>query len=393
MTDMKWIEISFWICAFVVFYTYIGYGILLYVMVRIKELFRRPQPQELPSELPTVTLLIAAYNEEAMVAAKMENTLALDYPPSRLEIVWVTDGSTDGTNRRLEAYPQVRVLFEPPRKGKSAALNRALRSISTPYTICTDANTMLGTESVSEIVKRFTDPRVGCVAGEKRVACSEKQDATAAEGIYWRYESTLKTLDDRLYSAVGAAGELFAVRTDLYEELPDDTLLDDFVLSMKIAAKGYKIAYCKNAYAVETASADIAQEAKRKVRIAAGGLQSIARLGGLLNIFRYGTLSFQYISHRVLRWSVTPVLWFALLPLSIILAAEGRPLYIVLLALQLLFYVLALGGYIMNRREVRSKILFVPYYFMFMNMCVLRGAWYLRKHRGTGVWEKALRKN
>lgn len=143
--------------------------------------------------------------------------------------------------------------------------------------------------------------------------------AAGGEGLYWRYESTLKALDARLYSAVGAAGELFAVRRELFEEMERDTLLDDFVLSLRIAMKGYLIAYCSDAYAIESGSADMREEQKRKVRIAAGGLQSIWRLKPLLNPMRYGVLSFQYISHRVLRWSLTPILMFALLPLNIIL--------------------------------------------------------------------------
>lgn len=376
----------------IVFYTYLGYGMILYGLVRLKEAFKPREKRELPEVLPEVTLLIAAYNEESIVEAKMNNTLALAYPAERLHIVWVTDGSTDNTNRLLAQYPSVTVLFEAPRKGKSAALNRAIPQISTPLVIFTDANTMLGRNSVLEIVREFTDPRVGCVAGEKRIAREEKQDATAGEGIYWRYESMLKALDYRLYSAVGAAGELFAIRRELFIPLPDDTLLDDFVLSLRIAQRGYKIAYCREAYAIEGASADIRQEAKRKVRIAAGGVQSIVRLKSLLNIFRYGTLSFQYISHRVLRWTITPVLWFALLPLNIALAAGGSPVYQTLLILQLAFYLAALGGYLLQRKAVKSGLLFVPYYFLFMNTCVFQGALYLAKHHGTGVWEKAQRK-
>lgn len=141
--------------------------------------------------------------------------------------------------------------------------------------------------------------------------------AAGGEGIYWKYESTLKALDARLYSAVGAAGELFAVRRELFETMEPDTLLDDFILSLRITMKGYIIAYCTNAYAIESGSADMREEEKRKVRIAAGGLQSIRRLRPLLNPFRYGVLSFQYTSHRVLRWSVTPFLLFALLPLNV----------------------------------------------------------------------------
>lgn len=390
--EMLSIEIAFWVCAFVVFYTYAGYGLLLYLLVRIKEAVS-PQPEPLiPAELPEVTLLVAAYNEEEVVAQKMENTLQLDYPQNLLRIVWVTDGSTDSTNDLLCGYgSQVRILFEKPRRGKSAALNRAVPHIDSPIVVFTDANTMLGRDSVREIVRLFADAKVGCVSGEKKIIQQDMQDATAGEGLYWRYESTLKKLDYRLYSAVGAAGELFAIRRELFTPLPDDTLLDDFVLSLTIARKGYRIAYTEKAYALESASADIAQEAKRKVRIAAGGLQSIWRLRGLLNIFRYGTLSFQYISHRVLRWTLTPLLWFAMLPLNVILAWDGSIFYTVLLALQLLFYAAALGGYILSRKSIKNKALFVPYYFLFMNVCVFRGVAYLMRNKGRGVWEKARR--
>lgn len=392
---MQTLAIIFWIFIAVVFYTYIGYGILLYILVKIKESVCKPKDRILPDELPEVTLLIAAFNEQDIVAQKMENTMQLDYPTELLQIAWVTDGSTDSTNELLSRYDRVRVLFEAPRRGKSAAVNRAMNYIHTPIIIFTDANTMICPEAIKEIVTEFTDPKVGCVAGEKRVAQLSMQDATAGEGVYWRYESALKTLDYRLYSAVGAAGELFAIRTNLYIKLPDDTLLDDFIMSMKIAQNGYKIAYCKEAYAIEEASANIEQEAKRKVRISAGGIQSIIRLHALLNVFRYGVLSFQYISHRVLRWSVTPVMLFALLPLNLALCIGlgFESLYGAILAMQVIFYALGLGGHILNKRKIKNKILFVPYYFLFMNACVIRGINYLRTHKGSGVWEKAQRKN
>lgn len=392
---MKSIEIIFWVAIFIVFYTYVGYGILLYLLVKIKETIRGVRRLSLPHELPQVTLLIAAYNEQGVVQEKMLNTMALDYPTDKLKIVWVTDGSTDNTNRMLAQYENVTLLYEAPRRGKSAAVNRAMSFLDTSIVVFTDANTMLCPQAIKEIVTQFTDPKVGCVAGEKRVMQLAQQDATAGEGIYWKYESVLKSLDYRLYSAVGAAGELFAIRRELYVALPHDVLLDDFVMSMKIAQRGFKIAYCKEAYAIEAPSEDIAQEAKRKVRIAAGGLQSIIRLSALLNIFRYGTLSFQYISHRVLRWSITPILWFALLPLNIVLAIGTGicSLYGFILALQITFYLLSICGYMLNRRKLTNKLLFVPYYFMFMNLCVLRGVSYLRSHRGSGVWEKAQRKN
>lgn len=389
---MKTLEILFWIGVFIVFYTYIGYGLLLYLLVRIKERFVKPKKDILPEPLPDVTLLIAAYNEEEIVAEKMVNCRALAYP-GKLTIAWITDGSTDHTNDLLKEYPEVTVLFEAPRGGKAAAFNRAMHYIDTPIVIYTDANTMLNKDAVIEIVKKFSDPRTGCVAGEKRVAVQEQQDATAGEGMYWKYESALKSLDDRLYSTVGAAGELFAIRTPLFIELPEDTLLDDFILSMEIARKGYRIAYCKEAYAMENASANMTEEAKRKVRICAGGLQSIWRLRPLLNIFRYGTLSFQYISRKVLRWSVTPVALFLLFPLNLLLVMQDiHPLlYQTIFLLQLIFYTLGMYGYMQSDREIKNKFIFVPYYFLFMNVNVIRGAFYLYRNKGRGAWEKARR--
>ena len=385
------IEILFWIGIGIVFYTYLGYGIVLYLMVKIKELFVKPRLPRLPETLPEATLLIAAYNEEAIVASKMVNCRQLDYPADKLRLVWITDGSNDNTNERLKEYPEVTVLYQPRRQGKPAALNRALPYVNTPYVIFTDANTMLNKGAIKEIIRQFSDPRVGCVAGEKRVEIQAEQGATAGEGIYWKYESALKRLDYRLYSAVGAAGELFAIRTSLFEQMPPDTLLDDFILSLRIAMKGYKIAYSKEAYALEGASLNMREEEKRKVRISAGGLQSVWRLRGLLNMFRYGILSFQYISHRVLRWTLTPVVLFALLPLNLLLACTGHTLYTVILAQQLAFYLLGYLGYKMEKRNIRNKLLFIPYYFLFMNINVIRGYSYLAKHKGTGAWEKAKR--
>ena len=324
----------------------------------------------------------------------MRNCLKLYYPEDMLHIVWTTDGSNDSTNERLKAWPQATVHFQPLRQGKTAAMTRGMTLVDTPLVVFTDANTMLNREAIREIVLAFEDPEVGCVAGEKRIAVQEKDGAAAGgEGIYWKYESTLKALDARLYSAVGAAGELFAIRRELFTVMEPDTLLDDFILSLRIAMQGYKIAYCTRAYAIESGSADMGEEQKRKVRIAAGGLQSVWRLRELLNPFRYGVLSFQYISHRVLRWSVAPVLLFALLPLNVaILLMGGSPIwYGTILALQVLFYILAMGGYYLSARQIKNKLLFIPYYFLFMNINVMKGVNYLRKMKGTGAWEKAQR--
>ncbi len=391
------LEIIFWIALFIVFYTYLGYGILLYILVKVKEIFVKPVKRTLPpdDELPHVTLFITAFNEEDVVNEKMRNCLELDYPADKFHIVWTTDGTNDHTNEILQAnWPQATVHYQPQRQGKTAAMGRGMTFVESPIVIFTDANTMVNREAIREIVLAFCNPKVGCVAGEKRIAVQEKDGAAAGgEGIYWKYESTLKALDARLYSAVGAAGELFAVRRELFEEMERDTLLDDFILSLRIAMKGYIIAYCSQAYAVESGSADMGEEEKRKVRIAAGGLQSIGRLKALLNPFRYGTLSFQYVSHRVLRWSLTPLLLFLLLPINIALLALGAypALYGTLLAGQVVFYTMGWYGHHLAEKQLKNKFFFIPYYFLFMNINVIKGVKYLRKKKGSGAWEKAKR--
>lgn len=389
------VSILFWVCLFLVFYTYIGYGIILWIAVKIKERFNPPRKLELPEPLPEVTLFIAAYNEEKEVVAKMENCYSLDYPKDKLHIFWVTDGSNDRTNERLAKYQDVILLFQPQRQGKTAAINRGMKSVTTPIVIFTDANTSINREAVKEIVKAFTDSRTGCVAGEKRIDAEEKDVASSGgEGAYWRYESALKDLDSRLCTAVGAAGELFAIRTSLFQEMREDTLLDDFVLSLHIALKGYRIAYCRNAYATERASLNMQEEEKRKVRIAAGGIQAIGRLRPLLNIFRHRCFSFQYISHRVLRWTITPVALLLLLPLNLFLLypeAASVWLYQVFAAGQLIFYLWVVLGWILSKKDIRTKYLFIPYYFLFMNLNVFKGIAYLKNFKGLAVWEKAKR--
>ena len=385
------IKIIFWISIGIVFYTYVGYAILLLLLVTLKRLFKRWDIAGKPDYEPDVTLLIAAYNERDYVPMKVKNTRNLDYPSTKLHQLWVTDGSNDGTPDLLAAYPDVKVLHDPVRRGKIAAMNRGVKHVKTPIIVFSDANTELGQESIRRIVNLFSRPTTGCVSGEKRIhASTADAAASAGEGFYWRYESALKRWDAELYSVVGAAGELFAIRTNLYEDVPPDTILDDFTISLRVAMKGYTIQYDPEAYAIETASANVKEELKRKVRIAAGGIQAVARLLPLLNIFKYGMLSFQYISHRVLRWTITPLLLPAILVLNLLLYNQSL-LYAVLLWLQVAFYIAALAGGYLQGRKLRLKVLFIPYYFFIMNYAVYKGMIrYLRKNQSVS-WERARR--
>lgn len=394
---MVTLKIIFWIFLFIIVYTYVGYGILLFVIIKIRRFFKMGKKLRIDAAFePEVTLFIAAYNEKDYVEAKMKNTLELEYPADKLNIIWVTDGSDDGTPGLLKDYPNTTVHHLDARNGKIGAMNRGMAFVKTPIVIFSDANTNLGKQSIRRIVNLFGDPKVGCVSGEKRIIDKESDVASGAgEGIYWKYESTLKKWDAELYSVVGAAGELFAIRTELYRHVEKDTILDDFIISLRVAEEGYTIQYDPEAYAIETASANVKEELKRKIRISAGGIQSIVRLRSLLNIFKYGTLSFQYISHRVLRWSLTPLCLVLLIPILTLLALnEGLFLfgfYAIIFWLQLLFYAAALLGWFLENRETRIKILFIPYYFFIMNLSVVLGFFrYLKKSQSVN-WERSKR--
>lgn len=393
---MAALKTVFWTCFVLVCYTYVGYGLLLWLLVGIKRLVKgKPEIKGLPTDeaLPHVTFMVCAFNEEDVVEMKMKNINELDYPQDRLHVMWVTDGSTDHTNERLAEYEGVEVVFSPERRGKTAALNHGLSMVQSEITVMTDANTIVNREAIREIVRCMQDQKVACVAGEKRVmARHEGQAAAEGEGLYWKYESALKRLDSELYSAMGAAGELNAIRTRLYEPMPENALLDDFVMSMRMVDQGYRIAYTSEAYAMEYGSADLFEESKRKRRIAAGGLQSVWWLRRMMNPFRHFTVAFQFVSHRVLRWSITPVAMLALIPLNAALVMmNAGTVYTVIALLQVLFYGAACLGWLAERYGRKLKLLYIPYYFLFMNVNVFRGMNYLRTHKSSGAWEKAKR--
>jgi biofilm PGA synthesis N-glycosyltransferase PgaC len=217
-------------------------------------------------------------------------------------------------------------------------MHRAMHEVDSDVVVYTDANTFLNQDALLLIARHYADPTVGAVSGEKRVMQDVVSDATAGEGFYWKYESALKKWDSELYSVVGAAGELFSVRHSVYTSVEPDTILDDFMISMRIAQQGYRIIYEPDAYASELSSENIQEELKRKVRIAAGGIQSILRLRKLLNPFHYPMLSFQYISHRVLRWTVTPFLMILALILNFVIVIQGAHwIYVIILLLRSFF--------------------------------------------------------
>jgi biofilm PGA synthesis N-glycosyltransferase PgaC len=390
-------KLTFWLSLFIVFYAFVGYGILLWILVKLKRILKgKPViPATDDSSLPSCSLVIAAYNEESFIIEKIKNTLELQYPKGKLELIFVTDGSSDRTPELVAAYPQIRLLHSPDRRGKIAAVHRAMDTVTTEVVVFTDANTYLNPDALLNICRHYADPKVGAVAGEKRVQVEATADATAGEGFYWKYESKLKAWDSELHSVVGAAGELFSIRKSLYQPVSPNAILDDFMISLLVAQQGYRVVYEPEAYASETSSANVKEELKRKIRIAAGGLQSIIWLKSLLNPFAQPLLSFQYISHRVLRWTVVPFLMILALVLNAAMVLQGGAslVYQVLLAAQVVFYAAALAGWLLERKEIKVKALFIPYYFCMMNYAVIRGIFRYLAGSQSAAWDKAKRKN
>ncbi|MHA4808126.1 glycosyltransferase family 2 protein [Flavitalea flava] len=400
----------FIISCFLVFYNYAGYALIAYAGNRIKKPARGTNESGF---FPKVSFMVAAYNEADFIENKILNSLQQNYP-GPIEFLFVTDGSDDGTpeivQRMSATYPALRLFHLPGRKGKSAAMDRAVTFATGEILIFSDANTLLNKEATSRIVRHYANPQVGGVAGEKKVVsrwenagitrtgqatienteAGTGEEVGAGEGLYWKYESFLKKIDSDFYSVVGAAGELFSLRKDLYEPLSADIILDDFVLSLKVAQKGYRVRYEPDAYAMELPSFSLRDEQKRKVRIAAGGFQSIVLLSPLLLFWRQPRLSFLYISHRVLRWAVTPFcLVIAFVSNLILCLQQGHFLYYLFFAAQLAFYgMAALAAGIPGKQP---KILKLPYYFTFMNISVIWGFFRFLRGRQSAVWEKAKR--
>lgn len=392
------LEIIFWILLIILIYTYLGYAIILYILYQVKKIFTSAKSHQFDrSYEPDVCLFVTAYNEKDYIKQKVENSFALDYPKNKIQYLWITDGSDDGTPDLLKAYSDLEVHHLPERNGKMHAMNRGMKYVKAPIIIFSDTNTILNKTVIREIVARFSNKKVGCVAGEKRIAEKESDDAAAAgEGLYWKFESLVKKMDAGFNSAVGAVGELFAIRQELFEEVEIDTILDDFIISLRIAQKGYKIEYTPNAYAEESASLNIKEELKRKIRIAAGGIQTLFRLRSLLNPFKFGWLSWQYVSHKVLRWTLAPFSMFLLfvVNLTIVWNKSGWNqfnFYTVFLYVQMISYLLAAVGWYFENKKLRFKMLFAPYYFVFINYASVLGI--IRYFRGkqSVKWEKSKR--
>jgi cellulose synthase/poly-beta-1,6-N-acetylglucosamine synthase-like glycosyltransferase len=377
--------VLFWLCVMLVLWVYAGYPALLLLLMR----FSRRHPEVSPASFePVVTLIVSAYNEEKVIRQKIENSLALDYPRDRLEIIVISDCSDDETDAIVKEYENrgVRLIRMAERGGKTVGLNFAVPQARGEIVVFSDANALYHPQTVRHLVRNFAPPcgAIGCVTGESRYQVDENAaDSTASENLYWRYELALKRMESAISSLVGGDGAIFAIRKALFRPMrPED--LSDFVNPLQIVAQGYRNVYEPEAISFEGGAESFEQEFRRKVRIVNRAWRGLWRVRQVLNPFRFGFFTLQVISHKLLRWLV-PLFMAGAFAANFFLLDGGR-FYQVVLALQGAFYLLAGMGWLQSRRRSISRLFYVPYYFCMVNWASLWGI--VSNYRGQkfAVW-------
>jgi cellulose synthase/poly-beta-1,6-N-acetylglucosamine synthase-like glycosyltransferase len=372
----------FWGAVGVVVYVYVGFPVLVFVLARV-----RPRPvRKGPAPLPAVSFIIAAYNEEGSIVRKLANTFALDYPADRLEIIVVSDGSSDRTEAivRAEGGDRVKLLSLPGRNGKTIAQNRAVEVASGEILVFSDATTTYERTSLRALVSNFSDPEVGCATGW--VAMGADPGATMQKGrsAYTDYDQWLRSCESKVHSVVGTAGCIAAVRRRLYTALPADVDAD-VAEALKVSEQGYRVVFEDDAVVSEAGeSRTIREELERRTRVIARGLRGYWWARSVFHPLRHPWFCLDLLSHRLLRWAVPVFLMIAFAANAMLL---DRPLYRVVFLTQLAFYLAAAIGYLLERRNVRPPGLFIPLYFCVVNLAPLLALRALWRGKTTVVWE------
>lgn len=365
-------------------YVFAGYPALMGLLARL-----RPRPVlGDPDHRPTLSLVVVAHNEVAVIEEKLRNSAELDYPADRLELIVVADGSDDGTPERVREIPGVRLLFEPERRGKLTAMNRAARQARHEIIVFSDANNLYSRDALLELVVPFADPVVGVVTGRKAIADDTGRPLDETESLYWRYESQIKAWENAAGSVTGVAGEILAFRREAFPELETGTMNDDFVQAMTAAAHGWRVAYAPRAISLERASASIEDEAVRRARLVTGRLQAMGKVLPAL-VARDPRLAWQVVSHKGMRPLVPGFLLVALLSSGTTARRSrgGRAI----VAGQIAFVAAALAGWRGERTGQRHRLTYLPFYFVRMNVATTRGIRDFVTGRRESVWQRVER--
>lgn len=395
----------FWFFTGSIVYTYLGYPLLLTILAKVRP-HRSREAVEARSRqnLPAVTLMITAYNEQETIAAKLRNSLSLDYPSERLQILVAADGSDDGTVDIVRSLGNqgVELSYSPPRLGKMAAINRAMAKARGEIVVFSDANNFYQPETIRELVREFSDPCVGAVTGSKTIA---KGDGSLgeSEGLYWKYEAFIRRQETRLGNSTGVVGEVLAIRRDLFEPPPEVIINDDFFMAVRLLKKGYRVVFAPQARSIERVSASAEEEITRRTRIVAGRYQALAHAGQLLP-WRRPLVLWQLVSHKFLR----PLVPFAMIGafltnlIQVFRNTHGKksslnkltdPWDRIMLSLQILFYGLAWIGNRVHTGRKLGKILYLPVFLVNSNLAALKGFFrYITRQQAT-TWQRVARRD
>ncbi len=379
-------SIVFWSCLALVLYAYAGYPVLIWLLAKWFGRNQQRHPGN-SGNLPAVSMLIAAHNEESFISQRVANAIELDYPTNLIEVVVASDGSTDRTNDLVRQFGNaVRLLDFPQRQGKASMLNAAIPQLRGEIVLLSDANTFFDPRAARCLASWFVDPSVGAVCG--CLVVKDPKTGTNADSMYWKYETFLKKCEGRIGGLLGANGAVYAIRKSMFCEVPPNTLVDDFVIPLLAKLRhDFRIIYDVNAIAYEESPPTVRAEFRRRARIGAGGYQSLMLLWRLLNP-KHGWTAFTFFSHKVLRW-LCPFFLIAVLVANAALASHR--LYAVILALQATFYLTALMAAFLPTRFAVLKPLRLATMFVGMNIALLRGfVWFLRGPE-NGTWVRTVR--
>lgn len=385
--------ILFWTVFFLILTHYLLFPLTVCLLAGIRS-SPSPATAAKPAPVPTISLIIAAYNEEKVIRRKLENSLALDYPRAKLEIIVVSDGSTDHTHDIASSFQAdgVIAIHEPARRGKTAALNRAVDFAHGEILLFSDANSFYRQDVPGLLARWFGVEEVGGVTGRKAIFAHGQRESSRGDRLFWDFESRLKTAESRLGSIPTGDGEIFAVRKSAFQRLDEKIINDDMAITLDLIMQGLRVAYEPRAVSEEQASLTLEEDFRVKARMVLGGFQILSRYRACF--FPPSSLfAVQFLLHKTLR-HLMPVLLLLLLGTNMALVArlpQGHFGYSFFLDLQLAFYGTALLGFFI-RRAGMARVLYLPLYYCYMNLAALRGlSYFLFKADGVSIWKKAER--
>ena len=380
---LKTLSFSAYFILFLIFYIYVGYPLLAAIIARF---FSAPSIKKSPIR-PHVSFIISCYNEEAIIRKKIENTLSLEYPKDKLDILVVSDASNDGTDDIVRKYESkgVRLIRQDERLGKTLGLNLAVPQAIGEIIVFSDANAMYQSDAIINLVENFNDETVGYVVGEAKYSNAGRSQAGSSENTYWRYEIQLKKFESSIHSIVGGDGAIYAIRKKLYKTLKS-TDINDFVNPLQIIASGYRGIYQPSAICYEEAAGEFEKEFQRKTRIVNRSFSGFLQVKSVLNPFKTGLFSLQILSHKILRWFSGFFLMMFFI-LSIILSFYDYMFFQIIFFIELLFLSLAYLGHLLVNSQKSFKPLYYSYYFILVNIAAVNGILQSLKGSVQVTWE------